>query len=79
MSACPTHCTHWLSSCPSFLPLLPSCHLQQKPHTHQSIEHLRWDERKLDKVFNFDHVEPKAAAWLGQEQLQEIQHNLDVR
>lgn len=45
----------------------------------QSIEHLRWDERKLDRVFNFTHLQPSSATWLGQEQVQEIQHNLDVR
>jgi hypothetical protein len=45
----------------------------------QSIEHLRWDERKLDRVFNFTHPTPGSAAWLGQEQLQEIQGNLEVR
>lgn len=45
----------------------------------QSIEHLRWDERKLDRVFNFTHLQPGAASWLGQDQVQEIQHNLEVR
>jgi hypothetical protein len=45
----------------------------------QSIEHLRWDERKLDRVFNLTHLQPGAASWLGQDQVQEIQHNLEVR
>jgi hypothetical protein len=45
----------------------------------QSIEHLRWDERKLDRVFNFTHPTPASVAWLGQEQLQDIQSNLEVR
>jgi hypothetical protein len=45
----------------------------------QSIEHLRWDERKLDRVFNFTHPTPGSVAWLGQEQLQDIQNDLAVR
>jgi len=45
----------------------------------QSIEHLRWDNRKLDRVFNFDHLDSSAKDWLGTDQLQEIQHNVDVR
>lgn len=45
----------------------------------QSIEHLRWDERKLDRVFNFAHITPAASSWLGQEQVQEIQNNLEIK
>lgn len=45
----------------------------------QSIEHLRWDERKLDRVFNFAHITPAASSWLGQEQVQEIQSNHEVK
>jgi hypothetical protein len=45
----------------------------------QSIEHLRWDERKLERVFNFGHITPAAASWLGQEQAQQIQQDHDVR
>lgn len=45
----------------------------------QSIEHLRWDERKLERVFNFGHITPAAASWLGQEQVQQIQQDHDVR
>lgn len=45
----------------------------------QSIEHLRWDNRKIDRVFNFEHLDSSAKDWLGTDQLQEIQHNVDVR
>lgn len=45
----------------------------------QSVEHLRWDERKLDRVFNFAQITPAASSWLGQEQVQEIQSNHEVK
>eukprot|EP00879_Flechtneria_rotunda_P006150 GHRR01006467.1.p1 GENE.GHRR01006467.1~~GHRR01006467.1.p1 ORF type:complete len:1335 (+),score=429.51 GHRR01006467.1:359-4363(+) len=45
----------------------------------QSIEHLRWDHRRLQQTFSYDHLAPSTADWLGQQQLEEVRSKVELR
>jgi hypothetical protein len=48
-------------------------------YCRQSIEHLKWDRRKVQRTFSYEGLGPSAAEWLGQQQLEDVNSKVEVR